>query len=225
MGASTGTLSRPWWTGVGVITASLLAVVGIIVTMRGVGASQSPSDGSAPSATSPASQQPAPPSADVASPASQPLTGESSPESAAPMPPRTLYLLNLDSDAIIQSPHWVSAHTGPASIAGVSYPNSLSYEFENCSSCTESLEFIVPSGVFGLSDSSRHDDVIDGVTYFAIYDAAGNQLVSPQRIEYPQAIPVDLDISGQPRIRIEMSEGTNYEEFVLGDAALQRSDS
>ena len=79
------------------------------------------------------------------------------------------------------------------------------------------------TGVFGLSDSSRHDDVIDGVVYVTVYDAAGNQLLSPQRIEYPGAVTIDVDISGQPRVMIEMSEGTNFETFVMGDVAINRA--
>jgi len=136
--------------------------------------------------------------------------------------------MNLPDSEVIKDPHWVWDSTGPNTIAGVEYANSLSYEFQNCSNCDESLEFKVPAGytrlqgVFGLSDNSRHDDVIDGIVYLTIWDATGNQLLTPQRIEYPESVPVNVDIAGQPRIRIQMTNGTNFEEFVLGDAALVR---
>lgn len=210
------------WVGIGVIIAVVLAAIGWMVSIAVAnGQSQaSPVDGGPPTTTpGPDSEST---SRTTVGPTATPT--ESAPSQAPEL--TTLYLKDLDDDSIVQDPHWVWDSSGPATIAGVTYPNSLAYEFQNCSSCTESLEFIVPSGftrltgTFGLSDSSRHDDVIDGVVYLAVYDAAGNQILSPQRIEYPQSVPVDLSIEGQPRIRIEMSEGTNNEQFVLGDAAL-----
>lgn len=210
-----------------IVLALLLAaaaVIVVIVAALGAAAASGQPGTSQPKATPTTADIPVSTPSDNEEPESEP---SSEPTAAVvPTQPKTLYLMNLDDDAIVQDPHWVWDSEGPNAVGGVTYPNSLSYEFQNCSRCTESLEFIVPAGytrlqgVFGLSDSSRHDDVIDGVVYFTIYDASGNQLTAPQRIEYPESVPVDVDIAGQPRIRIEMSEGTNYEQFVLGDAAI-----
>ncbi len=212
-----------------IVLALLLAVAAVIVAIVaafGAAAASDQPGTSHPTATPTTADTPASTPSSSEEPESEPSSEPT--VAVVPTQPETLYLMNLDEDAIVRDPHWVWDSEGANSIAGVTYPNSLSYEFQNCSRCTESLEFIVPAGytrlqgVFGLSDSSRHDDVIDGVVYFTVYDASGNQLTAPQRIEYPESVPVDIDIAGQPRIRIEMSEGTNHEQFVLGDAAIVR---
>ncbi len=231
MSQVSGVLSKGWWVGLGVILASLIGIVTIWIMIA---------QGSArPSDAGPVESQDAPPVVESTSPEETPVDSTpvdsvpvedppTSPTVSPPEPPAVLYLKDMDDDAFVREPHWVWDSSGAASIGGVTYANSLIYEFQNCSSCDEPLEFIVPAGyqrltgVFGLGDESRHDDVIDGIVYVAVYDAAGNQLLAPQFIEYPGSIPIDVDITGQPRVRIQMSEGTNFEHFVLGDVALRR---
>ncbi|MBL0886884.1 NPCBM/NEW2 domain-containing protein [Myceligenerans indicum] len=148
------------------------------------------------------------------------------PPSPSVASPSTLYLEDLDDSLIVTEPRRVSESQGRATINGVEYLDSLLYEYHNCSECEGSLEFIVPegysrlTGTVGLEDSSRHDDVIDGIVNFAVYDTSGNQIFPTTVIEYPEAVPVDVRISGQTRLRIEMTRGTNFETFVLGDMAL-----
>jgi hypothetical protein len=138
--------------------------------------------------------------------------------SAAPLV-APLALAKLGDDSFIKHPY--NPQKGANSIAGVDYPQSYSWAFINCSSCTESVEFNVPagytslSGTVGLADDSRHDSVIDGVVYVAIYSATGATLLEPTRLEYPATIPVAIDLNGNFRIRIEVSEGTNYEDVCL----------
>ncbi|NEN07753.1 hypothetical protein G3T36_18000 [Diaminobutyricibacter tongyongensis] len=206
------------WAGISGITAIVGIAVVIIIAIV-----QAPHDAGL-SGASQVSSQAITPSAGAESP-----TPDAPPSFQASTSPAIFYLKDLTDDMVVRRPHWVWDNEGLASIAGTPYPNSLSYEFQNCSACDESLEFIVPpgytrlTGTFGLSDKSRHDNLINGVVYFTVYDAAGKQLVPPTRVEYPHSVPVDIPLNGQPRIRIEMSDGDNYEEFVLGDAALARS--
>ncbi|MDN4473470.1 hypothetical protein [Demequina zhanjiangensis] len=126
-----------------------------------------------------------------------------------------LALADLDSDNFIEHPYRVSGSA--ATIAGTEYPASYSWQFYNCGGCTAITEFKVPagyatlSGVVGLTDDSRHDDVIDGSIYVAIYGGAGNTVLPRTRIEYPDSIPVSIDLEDNFRLRIEVTEGDNYE--------------
>ena len=138
--------------------------------------------------------------------------------------PSTLYVKDLPDEAFIQEPY--RATIGVASVGGTVYPSSYFFPFQNCSQCTDQIEFNIPSGyrvfegTFGLTDESRHDDVIDGVVYFAVYSATGELLLSPQYVEYPAQVPFSVTISGTNRIRVEISQGTNYETACLCDARL-----
>lgn len=210
------------WTIAGTVATILAAVVAVIALAGTQGGSRPP----VPVDAAPTSEEPTPVIVpEVTVPAA---VATATQEAPAPAAPQTMFLMNLDGDSVVRRPHWVFPDDGPTTINGIEYASSVMYQFQNCSSCTETLEVLVPpgytrlTGVFGLSDKSRHDDVIDGVVYFAVYDASGNQIVPKQRIEYPESIAVDVDVSGTPRISIEMSEGTNAEQFALGDAAFHQ---
>ena len=202
------------------VIAAIAAVITLVVVFAPHGASGS---GNSPkSESSPQVTDVTPPVSDA--PTSAPPSDSASDSQVES--PTTLYLMNLPDDAFVRTPHWVFASKGSATISGVTYANSLIYEFQNCSNCDEPLEFVVPAGyhhltgTFGLSDKSRHDNVIDGVVSVTVYDTAGNQILAPQRVEYPGSISVNVDISGQARVRIQMSQGTNFEQAFLGNVAL-----
>jgi hypothetical protein len=147
-------------------------------------------------------------------------------QSAPPSQESPLYLSDMSDASFIRTPQWTQVNDwGESPINGVDFPNSLSFKWHNCGGCTGNVEFRVPSGyarftmVFGLSDDTRHDDVIDGVEFFRVTCSDGRELFPNTRVEYPEAVPVDVDITGCARLDIEVSGGTNFETFVLGDAA------
>ncbi|WP_186383502.1 NPCBM/NEW2 domain-containing protein [Amycolatopsis acidiphila] len=67
------------------------------------------------------------------------------------------------------------------------------------------------SGTFGLTDKTRHDNVIDGIGYFAVYSSTGTLLQSPKKVEYPEHVAFDVDVTRVSRVRLEVSNGTNAE--------------
>lgn len=152
------------------------------------------------------------------------------PADTAPLPPTVgqpaMYLSELDPSAFVRDPQWSRTRRGPSTINGTEYPDSLLIEWSNCSNCNGDLEFKVPTGytqltgTFGLSDDTRHDEVIDGVERFAIKCSDGRTLVKRTRIEYPHSVPVKTAIKNCARVTITISGGTNYETFVMGDARL-----
>lgn len=173
------------------------------------------------SSTSPNPSQSAPSGEEeVTPPASPPADGSTDTKPIAA--PSSIYLKDIPKDAFIHRPY--NADRGAVSIGGQTFISSYSFEFENCSSCTQTVEFNIPgsfarfTGVFGLSDNSRHDDVIDGIVYVAVYSITGDLIFDPQKVEYPAQLPFDIDIEGISRIRVEVSGGTNWEDFCLCNA-------
>ncbi len=140
--------------------------------------------------------------------------------------PGSIFISDIEEDEFIREP--ATAERGAASIANDDFPSSYYYRFTNCSTCKYETELNIPStysrftGTFGLTDESRHDDVIDGVVYFSIQSVTGEQLWPPTKIEYPEQVPFEVDLTGVNRIRLIVSEGTNAEYACWCDARLTR---
>jgi hypothetical protein len=126
-----------------------------------------------------------------------------------------LFLSDVDDKRFINEPY--RHFRGAASINGVPFPSSYHFKFENCTECSEETELNVPvgyqklQGTVGLTDESRHDNVIDGIVYFSIYSTTGELLMEPQRIEYPETKSFDIVLKNSSRIRLVVSGGTNSE--------------
>jgi hypothetical protein len=136
--------------------------------------------------------------------------------------PGPLFLSDIPSDRFVRRSF--GSHSRPITIDGHEYANSYSYEFSNCSNCTSVDEVKIDraythlSGVFGLTDDSRHDDTIDGVVYASIY--SGSTLIyGPKKIEYPDSTRFNLKIQTS-RITLKVSAGTNSETAAWADVKL-----
>jgi NPCBM/NEW2 domain len=216
--------SRSWWTAVGALVGAvgLIVPVGIaVVSAQHVATSGDARGGpKLPHTTSTHSSFADEPSTTA------PSASSSSNHVAPPMPvpAAALYLRDLSTSDFLQSPYAQSRD--PQSINGTTYASSYSFQFENCSDCTTDTTFNIPgyyttfSGTFGLTDQSRHDNVIDGVEYFAVYGSTGALIYGPQRIEYPASVPFSIDITGTHRLKIEVTEGTNFEFACFCNAEL-----
>lgn len=103
-----------------------------------------------------------------------------------------------------------------ASINGKNYPSSYWYRFTNCGGCTETDELNIEPiysrfvGTVGLTDDSRHDDVIDGTLTFEIY-ANDKRVFGPQSIEYGDKFDFDAKLTNASRIRLVVRDGDNGE--------------
>lgn len=139
-------------------------------------------------------------------------------QSAASVVPQLL-LTEIPRDAFVKRSS--SANSRPVTMHGETYPDSYSYHFSNCSNCTSSDEFSIPagythmSGKFGLTDESRHDDVIDGIVYASIF-VDGNRSWGPIEVEFPAVEEFDFPFSGN-RISLRVENGTNYETVAWAD--------
>jgi hypothetical protein len=126
-----------------------------------------------------------------------------------------MFLSDLDEKRFIKQPY--RNFRGMAQVDGLEYASSYFFKFENCSECIVDSELNVPvgyqklKGTIGLTDESRHDDVIDGIAYFSIYSTNGELLLPPQRIEYPESKPFEVVLKDSTRIRLSVSGGTNFE--------------
>ena len=163
-----------------------------------------------------------------------PTTASASPPSSsrlatAPIPTPTLqpvYLSDMDRDQFIHQPQWASVTRGVETINNQMYAHSMGYSWGNCGGCKDYVEFKVPVGyseftaVFGLSDNTRHDNTINGIGYFQVTCSDGRELFPSTKVEYPNSVPVALDITGCARLAIHLSDGDNFETFVFGDAEL-----
>jgi hypothetical protein len=208
--------THPWWTGIG----GFATILGVLIAL---GAWQLPRQPQATGGSGTQSLQGGSPQPSV-SPAQVHMT-QLSPTSSATgsESPRIgssdglqdpLYLADVPHDQFVTTSNDVQR--SGAKISGTEYPSSYWYQFFNCSSCISTDELNVNlgyrhfTGVVGLTDDSRHDDVIDGVQYFSIY--ANNKLVfGPQRVEYPAEVAFDIDMSGVSRIKLVVTDGTNDE--------------
>lgn len=149
--------------------------------------------------------------------------------STAPIPqpeqtgPEPVWLSDIEPDQFIRYSNHL--RRGPVSIDGEGYPKSYSFEFTNCSNCKAvdevriSRSYTRLTGRFGLTDDSRHDDVIDGVVYVSIY-AGSQQLFGPKKVEYPGSVKIDIAISAS-RLIFEVEGGTNYETAAWADVKLR----
>jgi hypothetical protein len=210
--------SRSWWTAAGVISAVIIGLLAIVLTPRGTSGpeAQNPQD--------PASQTPITQPAPSITPTVQPSTVAKPAQNPAPdAAPTTLFMRDLSSDDFITTPY--ASSLDPQTINGNSYPSSYSFEFENCGNCRQDTVFNVPnnytkfSGTFGLTDKSRHDSVIDGVEYFAVYSSTNALLFGPQRVEFPNSVPFNISIAGIHRLKIQVTGGDNYEYACFCNAA------
>lgn len=157
-------------------------------------------------------------SAVTSSSSSSSRTTSSNPSAtAAPLDGKSsndLYPMDLPANKFIKQPS--SPKRGIAEMSQKPFEASYSYRFSNCGNCTYDVEFNVPAGyrrftgTFGLTDETRHDDTIDGVVQFGIY-SNGSPLFGPQRAEFPEQVPFDVDITGVTRLRLTVGGGTNAE--------------
>lgn len=203
-----------WWTAVGVF----VAVAGIVAAwfLSPYSPLGNTAEGSepSPSAAAGSTESGTPVPSNTVSSSSRPTTPVTDPgaTSAAGSP---LFLSDVDKKRFINQPY--RHYRGAATADGKEYASSYFFKFENCSECTEETELNVPAGyqnlrgTVALTDESRHDSVIDGVAYFAIYSTTGELLLEPQRVEYPDATPFDVALKGSTRIRLVVSSGTNSE--------------
>jgi hypothetical protein len=129
--------------------------------------------------------------------------------------PDPLYLTEVPKRQFIREPAY-SPQRSSAAIGGQEFSPSYWFVFNNCGGCTYATELNIKPvyrrlvGVVGLTDDSRHDNVIDGIVHFSIY--ANDRLVfGPKRIEYPGKADFDVDVTGTSRIRLVVGDGTNYE--------------
>lgn len=136
--------------------------------------------------------------------------------------PNPLLLTDISPDHFVKRSY--GARPGAVTIDGVDYANAYSYSFSNCTSCTyvDTIKidrvYTRLTGSFGLTDDSRHDEVIDGVVYASIY--ANDMLTyGPKRVEYPAKIRFDLKIDAS-RITLKVADGTNAETAAWADVRL-----
>ena len=113
---------------------------------------------------------------------------------------------------------------GAVTIDGQDYPNAYSYTFSNCTSCTYvdvikiDRVYTRLTGVVGLTDDTRHDDLIDGIVYASIY--SNDRLVyGPKKVEYPAKIRFDVKLDAS-RITLKVGSGTNVETVAWADVKL-----
>ncbi|HEY3692910.1 MAG TPA: NPCBM/NEW2 domain-containing protein [Pseudonocardiaceae bacterium] len=202
--------SKPWWTALGVIVAICAAFIGLGTWLF----PRSSDDGKTTGAPN-SSVMPSPsPSGDPTGP----IPG-ASPTSSNPGQPtgqaNQVFLSDIPDSNFIRQPS--SPKRGPATVADHTYPSSYSYSFSNCSNCTYEVEVNLPGqykrfkGTFSLTDQTHHDNVIDGIVYFSICSSAGSPLLQPQKVEYPDIVPFDIDVAGVSRVRLTVSNGTNSE--------------
>lgn len=210
--------SRPWWQLVGVMIAALALIWGIFVWFNPGGVVPPPEPSNSTSTSTPSMTQ-------LKSPArSQSVTSEPtiSTESPSNSSRNTLYLADIPSEDFIRDPY--NDNRGIARIGNIEYPSSYYFQFHNCSNCEKFIEFNSPegytnfTGALGLTSESRHDDEIDGALYFSIYSDSGQELMSSRKVEYPNTIPFDIDITNVSRLQIKVGGGDNYEHACLCDA-------
>jgi hypothetical protein len=126
-----------------------------------------------------------------------------------------IFLSNVDEKSFIKQPY--RHFRGAAEVNKTEYASSYYFKFENCSECSVDTELNVPvgyqklEGTIGLTDESRHDDLIDGTAYFSIHSTTGELLLAPQRIEYPESKQFEVVLKDVTRIRLSVSGGTNFE--------------
>jgi len=209
--------SAPWWPAVGVLVAAVVGVVAVLAWQF----PQQPESGT-PQAQSGESSSTAPSSMATTTEATAPSSSpdppssvESSVDGASVGDPDSLYLSDVAEDEFIREPG--AAQRGAASIANEDFPSSYFFRFSNCGSCTNVTELNLPgdydrfTGVFGLTDESRHDNRIDGIQYVSIQSQSGELLMPPTKVEYPEKLSFDIDLTGVSRIQLTVSEGTNFE--------------
>jgi NPCBM/NEW2 domain-containing protein len=212
--------SAPWWTSVAVV----VAVIGLAITYAAWQHPHSPEDGQA-APVAPASSTTGPTISTTtgsfeASSSNTSLTSSSAPSSDQAGGPAVsnsnqIYLSDIPEGSFIREPSQPAR--GAATVDSHEYPSSYSYRFTNCSNCTYNVEVNLPNsytrftGVFGLTDETMHDDLIDGVVYFSVYSSAGDLLLAPHKVEYPAKVPFDINVTGVNRIRLTVSNGTNAE--------------
>ena len=206
-----------FWT----VVSGVVGVLGLLVTVVVLFSNGSATSTSAGAPTSQStSQEPtiAPtslvPPVNLPSVNDSPSPSPSASSSDAALDPDPLFLSDVPGGQFVRTSFDVARTS--ARIGGKEYPSSYWYEFFNCTNCTSIDEFNISPvyrhfvGVAGLTDSSRHDNIIDGVEHFSIY-ANGKLVFGPTRVEYPAAISFDVDVSGASRIRLVVADGTNDE--------------
>lgn len=145
------------------------------------------------------------------------------PDTPGPDPkPNPLLLADIPRENYVKRSF--GGRAGAVTIDGQDYPSAYSYTFSNCSACTYVDEIKIDraytrmTGVFGLTDDTRHDDVIDGVVYASIY--ANDRLVfGPKKVEYPAKISFDIKLDAS-RITLQVGSGTNVETAAWADVKL-----
>jgi NPCBM/NEW2 domain len=224
--------SASWWASVGVLVAVVATVITLLAwqfpRQTDSGAPEAGGSESPPTTSSTVSETAETTTTETTttSPADSVSNGES--RLAAPEfgEPDSLYLSDVPEDEFIREP--VSAQRGAASIANQDFSSSYFFRFTNCSACSYEAELNLPgeysrfTGVFGLTDESRHDDVIDGVVYVSIRSQNGAMLMPPTKVEYPGSVPLDIDLTGVTRIKLTVTEGTNFEFACWCDAEFTR---
>lgn len=171
------------------------------------------------------SPQTSPESSGMPSPNSPPVSKLPTPTKSEipPSAANPLWLADIDRGEFIRTSNHLSR--GNASIDGKDYAKSYFYDIHNCSSCTSIDTFNIPRvytrmrGTFGLTDDTRHDEVIDGVVFASIY--AGEQLVyGPKRVECPNSVKFDIRIKTS-RISLKVEDGTNFEHPVWANVRFE----
>ncbi len=115
---------------------------------------------------------------------------------------------------------------GTASVNTQTFPKSYIFEFTNCSRCTWWSEFNLSraysrfDAVIGLSDTSRSDNVIDGLVVFDVY--SDGRLLTSMEARLGTATPISVNVTNALRLRLQVREGTNYEQAVWGDARISK---
>lgn len=127
-----------------------------------------------------------------------------------------VYLSDVAKNNFIRQPSNVTR--GPATMSNEEYASSYSFAFSGCGGeCTYDVELNLPgaysrfTGVVGLTDRSRHDNAVDGIVHFAVYSQVGDLLHGPQKVEFPERVPFDIDVAGVTRVRLSVAKGTNGE--------------
>ncbi|MFI7120457.1 NPCBM/NEW2 domain-containing protein [Amycolatopsis sp. NPDC049868] len=215
--------SKSWWTAAGVIIA-LLGLTIAYAAWQYPNAPEETKGGATSSAPRAASATPNEPAPDTSATGTIPPADQTGVRGAGNS--GQVFLSDLPESSFIRQP--ASPKRGPAKIDNHEYPSSYSYRFTNCGNCTYNVELNLPgaykrlTGVFGLTDETRHDNVIDGITYFSIYSSTGDPLLPPRKVEYPARVPFDVDVTGVSRVRLTVSGGTNAEYPCWCDARLTR---
>jgi hypothetical protein len=197
------------------VISGMVAVLGLLITLIVVVTR----DDSSVKAGNAIPQVPGSVAAPTPSPSLEPSAVPSpSPSISSPADssdPDPLYLTEVPRKQFLREPAY-SPQRSTATIGGQEFSPSYWFVFNNCGGCTYSTELNIKPvyrrfvGVVGLTDESRHDDVIDGVVHFSIY--ANDRLIfGPTRIEYPGKADFDVDVTGTTRIRLVVGDGTNYE--------------